>query len=218
MKKLPLKGPFLEVERGSQSRVFPAAERIIRVINQPAVGIPMVHFSWLSRGRLGFDGNRLAPLVQAIIQRKGDMVSARSLTVIDDGGDAFLGEECSTAVHAVPGPGRRQHGRMPFPMDHVRAGYVSEGMAVGLVNVVQVIPAFVEDRAIRVARYGPARSGMRQVVGQPGTRWIGGHGGRFRHKGSFRIVGYGRCAICESQQGQRKHGYVCSCHEPTSPI
>ena len=51
------------------------------------------------------------------------------LAVVDGRGLAFFREKSGAAEHAVAGEGRLQFGRLPGPVQHVRAGDVDEGEA-----------------------------------------------------------------------------------------
>ena len=64
---------------------------------------------------------------------------------------------------------------MTFPVDHVLAGNVGEGIPFVFVDVVKVVTAFMEACRIGIARKRTTRSGVRQVIGQPGFRRIRGH-------------------------------------------
>ena len=145
--------------------------------------------------RLHRDG--LGPLVQVVVQRKGDLVSAGTLAVVDDGRLAFLGQERRAAEHSVARLGRREYGRMPLPMDHVRARHMSERVPVGLVDVVQVIAALVEDGTVRIGRDGAAGARMRQMVCQPRLRWVLRHGRCLLSKYGASSNGHRQCQCCD---------------------
>lgn len=82
------------------------------------------------------------PLVQVAVQRKGGLISPGALAVVDDRRLTTFGQECRTAEYSVARDGRCKHGRMPFPMDQVRARNMGEGVPFVLVDVVQVIADF----------------------------------------------------------------------------
>ena len=68
--------PVLEVRRLHQLRILPAAQRVVGVAVEPAIRIPVAHLRFLSGGIQRIDRHRPGPLLQIIVQRKGQLVSA----------------------------------------------------------------------------------------------------------------------------------------------
>ena len=173
--------PLFQVRRFHQVWRIAAGCPIIGVAFQPAVGIPLTRLRLLPGGLPEIDGNRLGPLFQLVVQSESDLDPAGALAVIDNGRLAILGNETRAAVHAVAGRPWGERGRVPRPVHQIRAGDMGEGTTLRavVVNVLQMIPAFPVEGAIRIAGEGGPGTGMSQMIGQPVHRRIRRLGRRF---------------------------------------
>ena len=83
-----------------------------------------------SRGGFRFDRNRFSPVRKLSVFGHRDEVSAGCLPVVDRCGSAVFGHEACAAKHAVPGERWLKLGRPPAPIQHIRAGYMHEGVRI----------------------------------------------------------------------------------------
>ena len=116
--------PVPQIRGPHQVRILSAGDRVVGLSVEPAVGIPVSHLRKCSRPDSGVHRHRLRPAFQQIVLGKRDLITAGALAVIDDRRPASLGQKAGAAEQTVPHGGGGKRGRMPFPMDHVRAGYM----------------------------------------------------------------------------------------------
>lgn len=124
--------PVLEVGRFEEGWRFSAAgrsagKRVVNAVIDPGVGVPVGDEACILSGLDTWnDRHRLGPLFEVVALGDLNLVSARALAVIDDGGLAFFGEESGAAEHSVACCSCREGGGMPLPVDHVFAGDVGK--------------------------------------------------------------------------------------------